>query len=120
MRKLSLLTGALLVLALAVAGGLSTPQAAHAVCYCPSGPYLETPNTWGKGTSCQAAHDQMVVNATNSAYAACGVASQTCLGNIVLTWGCQDLGGGMYQVDGVREYKCKECTDPIDPIDPRP
>ena len=113
MRKLTLLTGALLVLALAVAGGVATPRAAWALCYCdPYEPYAQAWG-WGKGTDCTAAHNDLINQTSAAARADCGTI-YTCFGNLVITGACHSIGGGMYQEDGYREYKCKVCG-PISP-----
>lgn len=121
MKKLTLLTGAL-VLALAVAGGFTNPQAAWAVCFCNANtPYSQTPIFWGKGTDCISATDNLRSNTAAAAYQSCGSTSQTCLGDLIITWGCGYIGsGGYYQINGYQLYKCKECTDinPRDPITP--
>jgi hypothetical protein len=116
MRKLTLLTGSLLALAFALVGGISTPQAAHAICYCdPNEAFTQTTTNWGKGADCTAARNQLLANTAADAYAACGTPTYTCLGNLVLTTACYQVSPGMYQEDGYRMYKCKTCTDPIDP-----
>lgn len=114
MRKLTLLSGTLLILALALMSGLSSPKPAWALCYCdPYEPYSYTPQNWGKGTSCSAAHSDLLARTAADARADCG-ATNTCLGNLIITGPCTDIGGGMYREDGYREYKCKVCG-PIGP-----
>lgn len=121
MRKLTLLTGSLLVLALALAGGITAPQAAWAICYCdPEEPFVQTTTNWGKGANCTEARNQLLANTAADAASACGSSTQACLGTLILTTACYEVSPGMFQEDGYRMYKCKTCTDPIDPIDPRP
>ena len=115
MRKLTLLTGALLVLALAVAGGLSGAKPAWAICLCdPNEPYTTTGPNWGKGTSCSAAHTNLSSLTATEANADCGGITKTCMGSVIVTGACHSIGGGMFQEDGYREYKCKVCG-PIGP-----
>ena len=115
MRKLTLLTGTLLAVVLAVAGGISAPQPAWAICYCDGvTPWYSTPINWGKGTSCAAAHADLEARTQSDAEEACGQPSMTCLGAVTVTGACRSLPGGMFQEDGYRLYKCKTCG-PIDP-----
>lgn len=112
MRKLTLLTGALLVLTLAMVGGLSSPKAAWAViCWCDSdGFFFWTPPNSGQGTSCTAAHTDLVAETAADAREDCGGNSNTCYGILHVTTPCYSIGGGLYQEDGYREYNCKVCN----------
>ncbi|HEX9945774.1 MAG TPA: hypothetical protein VGG03_27520 [Thermoanaerobaculia bacterium] len=110
MRKLTLLTGALLVTVLALAGGLSTPNPAWAICFCPTNNDYTTMMNWGMGADCTAAHNDLVSHVNAEAYANCGTSFQTCLGTLVITTSCW-WNGSQFQEDGYRFYSCKECTE---------
>jgi hypothetical protein len=109
LKKMTLLTGALLILGFAVAGSFATPRAAEAVCYCAWEEELSTPNNWGKGTSCTAAHNDLLARTAVDARAGCGGATP-CLGPLNITTACHFLGGGMYEEDGYRDYACRACV----------
>ena len=115
MRKLTLLTGALLVTVLALAGGLSLPQPAAAICICETYNDTSTAINWGKGSDCTAAHSQLVSLLNQEAFATCGGITATCLGEIVYTSNPQCFWNGMmWQEDGYRNFSCKVCG-PITP-----
>ncbi|HEX9945777.1 MAG TPA: hypothetical protein VGG03_27535 [Thermoanaerobaculia bacterium] len=117
MRKLTFLTGAMLVLAFALAGGFSMPRAAWAFCYCdPNEPYSYTNLNWGQGVDCVAAQNNLRSYTSSEAYAACGGATQTCLGALINTSQCY-WNGWSYQTGGYQEYKCKVC-EPRPPREP--
>ncbi|HEX9945773.1 MAG TPA: hypothetical protein VGG03_27515 [Thermoanaerobaculia bacterium] len=108
MRKLTLLTGALLVTVLALAGGLSTPRAAWAICYCETYDDYATMMNWGMGVDCAAAHTDLLNHVNAEARADCGGTTYTCLGTLVITTQCW-WNGSQYQEDGYRYYSCKVC-----------
>ncbi|HEX9945778.1 MAG TPA: hypothetical protein VGG03_27540 [Thermoanaerobaculia bacterium] len=113
MRKLTLLTGAILALVLALISGLSTARPAWAICYCdPYEPYSQTNYYWGIGSTCTDAYNNLVANTNNEAYQACGGSTKTCLGDVVVTGQCW-WNGWAWQWSGYRQYKCKVC-EPID------
>jgi hypothetical protein len=110
MRKLTLLTGSLLVLALALTSGLATPRAAWAFCYCdPNEAYTNTGNSWGKGADCTAAHNALVASLAAITSADCGGPTRVCGSPITIVTPCHLVDGGMYQEDGNMDYKCKVC-----------
>lgn len=111
MKKLSLFTGAMLIVALALISGLSTPEPAWAVCLCQSFNDSATDLHWGMGSSCTAAHDSLVSQTAQAANTACGGAFKTCLGNVVITGQCH-FDHGVFIEDGYREYSCKVCEPP--------
>ncbi|HEX9945771.1 MAG TPA: hypothetical protein VGG03_27505 [Thermoanaerobaculia bacterium] len=117
MRKLTLLTGALLVTMLALAGGLSTPRTAWAlICSCLTNNDYTTTMNWGMGSDCTAAHNALVSHVNAEAFANCGSSTQTCLGELVITsnpqcWFNDAPTVMMYQEDGYRYYSCKECRE---------
>lgn len=113
MRKLTLLTGALLVTVLALTGGLSLPKPAAAICICESYTDFTTANNWGKGADCTAAHNQLLSLVNQEAHADCGGITATCLGTLVIMTECH-WNGMMWQEDGYRNYSCKVCG-PITP-----
>ncbi|HEX9945776.1 MAG TPA: hypothetical protein VGG03_27530 [Thermoanaerobaculia bacterium] len=114
MRKLALLTGALLVLVLALVSGFSTARPAWAICYCdPNESYSYTNINWGLGTNCTEAQNDLLAETATEAYGYCGGSTKTCLGNLIITTPCGWVWDGHYQVNGYREYKCKVC-EPID------
>ena len=116
MRKLALFTGAMLVLILALAGGLSTPRAAWGICYCETYSDYATPTNWGMAADCTAAHNDLLARTAADARADCGGIASTCLGALVNTSSnpvCF-FNGTMFQEDGYRLYSCKVCG-PIGP-----
>ncbi|HEX9945772.1 MAG TPA: hypothetical protein VGG03_27510 [Thermoanaerobaculia bacterium] len=118
MRKLTLLTGALLVTVLALAGSLSTPRAAWAICRCETFDDYTTSMNWGMGADCTAAHNALLSHVNAEAFANCGGSTLTCLGTLVITGPCwfnNDPAVMMYQEDGYRYYSCKVCG-PIEPV----
>lgn len=115
MRKLALFTGAMLVLVLALVGGLSTPRAAWAICWCETNNDYTTALNWGMGSDCTAAHNDLVARVNAEARDSCGGLTQTCLGTLVITSSpACFFNGTMFQEDGYRYYSCKVCG-PISP-----
>jgi hypothetical protein len=114
LKKMALLTGALLILGFAVAGGFATPRAAEAVCICAWDEQRFTGINWGKGTSCAAARDNLLTYTAAAARASCG--STPCLGELFVTIPCSSIGGGYFQINGYQEYYCRACA-PIEPYD---
>ena len=113
MRKLTALAGSVLVLVLAVGGGFWTPKAVWAVCYCdPEEPWQTTPLTWGVGTDCISADNNLRINLNTYIAADCGSAGLSCLGSLVITTACHQISDTSWREDGYRFYKCKTCTVP--------
>ncbi len=113
MRKLTLFTGAMLAVLLALAGGISTPSPAWAICYCETWDDYATAQNWGMGADCTAAHNDLLAHVNAEAHANCGGITKTCLGSLVITGSCW-WTGSQYQEDGYRFYSCKVCG-PIGP-----
>lgn len=111
MRKLTLFTGAMLVVALALISGLSNAKPAWALCWCPTNNDYVTSMHWGMGSSCTAAHNDLLAQVNQEASADCGGVTKTCFGALVVTTSCH-YEDGMYVEDGYKEYSCKVCEIP--------
>jgi len=114
LKRMTLLTGALLILGFAVAGGFAAPRTAEAVCICAWDEQRFTALQWGLGTSCAAARDNLLTYTAAAARASCG--STPCLGELFITTACYSRGGGQFQINGYQEYYCRACA-PINPYD---
>jgi hypothetical protein len=108
MRKLTLLTGALLVTVFALTAGLATPRAAHAVCFCdPNEMDVSTGTLTGHGSTCSAATTDLNTQLLAVTNASCGTPIKTCVDSS--TTGSCTTSGGVASVPGSRLYKCKVC-----------
>jgi hypothetical protein len=109
MRKLTCFTGAMLVVALALISGLSTPEPAWAFCYCETYSGLNTDINWGTGSTCSAAHTNLLAqNLQEAAADYCGTATKTCMGTLHIVTPCH-FQNGSYMEDGWQEFACKVC-----------
>ena len=106
MRKVILLLGTSLVLAIAlmvaVTSSSALPPPDGCLCYT-----SRTPQNWGMGPDCNAAladlSSRTLADVPTCEDGACGSSW------LVITTACHLKSAGVYQVDGYRNYKCRIC-----------
>jgi hypothetical protein len=109
MKRLTYSMGAFLIVALALMGEVSTAKNAEASCVCPSFTGYETEILTATAAGCGTALTNLKHDTNAAAWAACGDASLTCLGTLVVTEECV-IGSPSPSVSGYRNYNCKICS----------